>query len=137
MRFTLNLASKPGVPNANKVVYSQEAFDKMLNSNWTKELLEQKSLYVLSGPSVQNIDYTKPINLMDCVGKVLEWDGPTAEVDIYSTTYGLIVEELKDELELGMNYTCRLTKGHDGNTEAVGMRIHSFSLIDKRTHRYV
>lgn len=137
MKFTLNLASKPEVPNTNKIIYSQDTFDKMRNSDWTKTLLEQNKLYIISGPNVQNIDYIRPIDIETCIGKILKWNDFTAEVEITSYIYKLIVKELYDNIELGMNYTCRLEKRKDGNIEALGMRIHSFSLIDKRCMRYL
>ena len=138
--FTFKLASKPGIPNRNGVVYSQETFDKMFNSEFTQKSLESDNLVISNIGIVKGSDnyYHFVGTALDYMGSVKEWNGPEVTADIVDR-YSGIIKELQDQdrLELGMNYTCRLEKHRDGTTEAIAMKIHSFSLIDKQTGRFL
>ena len=138
--FTFTLASRPGVPNRNGIVYSQETFDKMYNSEFTQESLKSHTLVISDISVVKGQDnyYRFMGTAYDYMGSVKEWDGTKVTADIIDG-YSNIIKELQDQdrLELGMNYTCRLDKLRDGTTEAKAMKIHSFSLIDKQTKQFL
>lgn len=140
MEFVLKLASKPGVPNKNGIVYSEETFRKMIRSEFTEESIKNGCLYVTLGTDICTQDHFTDftVKLEDCIGKVSEWEGTDVNVDITSSRFVDIVKELykQDRIELGMNYYCRLEKRKDGLIEAKGMKIHSLSLVDKLTGLY-
>lgn len=138
--FTFKLASKPDVPNKNGIVYSQETFDKMFNSEYTQESLKSHNLVISNIGVAKTADnyYRFVGTALDYMGPVKEWNGSEVKADIVDR-YSDIIKELQDQdrLELGMNYTCRLEKHRDGTIEAIAMKIHSFSLIDKQTGRFL
>ena len=138
--FTFRLASRPDVPNRNGVIYSQESFDKMFNSEFTQESLKSHNLVISNIGIAKTADnyYRFVGTAIDYMGSVKKWDGPKVTADIVDR-YSNIIKTLQDEnrLELGMNYTCRLEKRKDGLTEAKAMKIHSFSLIDKQTGQFL
>lgn len=138
MEVTLKLASKPGIPNRNGVIYSKETFEKMFNSDYTKELLDNGWLYITKGdPVIRNQKFC--ISMEDCIGKVKEWKESDIVVDIIKSDYVTLLEELtkQNKIELGMNYYCRLEKRKDNLTEAIGMRIDSMSIVNKDTKMYL
>ncbi len=141
MTFVFDLASKPGVPNINGVVYSKESFDKMINSEFTQECIKSHTLVVTNVGISKSADnyYRFCATATDCIGIVTSWNDVGVSVEIVNKAIEPIIELLYKEnrLELGMNYTCRLEKHKDSTIEAKAMKIHSFSLFDKQTKQFL
>lgn len=127
MEVVLKLATRPGVPSETNIIYTEDTFNKMIESENTKNLIASNKLYVTKKSPDLSLGYD--IDSDNIVGYVKEWNGVEVTVELVGDYYKELIQEIaRENFELGMNYTCMFRKFHE-KIEVVGMRIHCLTLV--------
>lgn len=120
---SLRLATKPGVPNVNGIIYSQEEYDKMLKQ--AQLCINDRSLK-LADPSYNPITH----ELDKIYGDVISIKPGEIEVEVKDINkLDILKEAIDDDYVAGMKYIADVNKNADGVEEATNLKILSYSLI--------
>ena len=140
MIVNIKLATQPGIPNINGNTYTQQEFDKMINSPYYQSLKENNILYVTSTYS-----YLDRNNILDfyaiqpdhILGSVIEKYDTSANINLTNTKFINSIKsgelDINDYL-LAMTYVGELYKKR-GKTYVKNMKFNHYYLINKETMR--
>lgn len=128
--ITVPLATRPGVPNANNVVYDEEEFRRAMDK-FQKDI-DQRIAFVITHPHVMGEIITiHPLSIMALIEEIREDVGVILPIDSGQAAF------IKTMVEggyavLGMNYMAHLQDDGDHTSVVPGtMTISSYSIIPK------
>ena len=100
MEVVLKLATRPGVPSETNIIYTEDTFNKMIESENTKNLIATNKLYVTKKSPDLSLGYD--IDSDNIVGYVKEWNGVEVTVELVGDYYKeLIIRYLRNNIGAG------------------------------------
>lgn len=126
MEYEIKLATKPGVPNINGLVYTKEAFDHAIEK--ANDKIELGLLFLLANTERRMPDYY----YSDTIGIVKKINEDSILVEPCNFGDFVFNSIDLDDYVAGMNYyTSSVTKQDDGPPLVSDIRLISYSLINK------